>query len=600
MPSPSPWRFALGRLAGHKLPFALALFWSLVFVLVPMQVPVITGALLDSLKSKEVRLYGIELKRGSRHRSVEIAAMALLGVAAIRGFSAYQRQLSVNKLTRRFVAEIRRDLIQRVTTMPLKYHFQIGAGDLFHGITADTAQLRRFAGQVVVRNATNVLRVVCPVVLLFLHQPTLAAVCCSVIPLQWVLTSWLQKNTRHARTQTRRTRSQFTTLVKEQLDGAETIQSIGACNVALSRAIRKVDLLEQEELLQADCAARRSALIWVMTSIGFALAWGLGGMLVLEGTMSTGELVAFSGLLAFAYAPFRRFAGSMGDSRKISASLGRVQELLDLPPGPVERPDARQLVVQEGRIELRNVSFGYDSAPVLRNIHLVIQPHCITALAGRSGSGKTTLLRLINRLYDTSDGQVLIDGADLREFTVSSLRSAVILVPQRPMIFSGTISHNLRLARPECDQAELVAACEAADLSDFIKGLKDGLETRIGRRGIQLSGGEAQRLAIARAVLMRSKILLLDEPTSSLDLPSQAAVMDTLTRLKSQMTIVVAGHRPEALSKADHLVILDRGQIVQQGLLEGTLSSEALHQSLAAAAADPRGTRSTPPLVEQV
>jgi ABC-type multidrug transport system fused ATPase/permease subunit len=524
----------------------------------------------------------LDLYPSRRRRSVEIAALALVGLAAARGVSAYLRQLSVNKLTRRFVCEMRRDLIQRFTTMPLECHFKIGAADLFHGVTSDAANLRRFAGQVVVRSLTNVLRVVCPVVLLFLHQAFLAAVCCAVIPVQWLISSYLQKNTQRARTQARRIRSQFTTVVKEQIDGAETIQCLGACEVASNRAIHKVDQLEREELLQADCAAKRSAVIWIMTSIGFALAWVLGGLRVLEGSMSTGELVAFCGLLAFAYAPFRRFADAMGNSRKITLSLGRVQALLDLPPGPVEQPDARPLVVGEGRIELRNVSFAYNAEPVLQNARLILQPRCLTALAGASGSGKTSLLRLINRLYDPTDGQVLIDGHDVREFTVASLRSAVVLVPQRPMIFTGTIAYNLRLGRPQADDTELLQACEAADLLGLVHRLKDGLETRLGRRGIQLSGGEAQRLSIARAVLMRSKILLLDEPTSSLDIACQAAIMETLCRLKKEMTIVVAGHRLEALSLADHLVILDKGQIVEQGPPMGLLFSHGLYHSLIA------------------
>ena len=591
-PSPSAWRFALRRLIRHKVPFGLALLWSVVFVLVPMQVPVITGALLDNLKSKHARLYGYELHPGSPHRGVEIAALALLGLAAARGLSAYLRQLSVNKLTRRFVCDMRRDLIQRVTTMPLEYHFKIGAGDLFQGVTADTANLRRFAGQVVVRGLTNVLRVVCPVVLLFLHQPLLAAVCCAVIPIQWILSSRLQNNTHRARTQSRRTLSQFITIVKEQIDGAETIQSLGACEEASNRAVQKVDELERQELIEADSAARRSAVIWVMTSIGFALAWVLGGLEVLEGKMTTGELVAFAGLLAFAYAPFRRFDGAMGDSKKIAASLERVQELLNLPPGPVERPDAQPLAVSEGRIELRNVSFAYDSQPVLQNLRLIIQPRCLTALAGPSGSGKTTLLRLINRLYDPKEGQVLIDGQDVREFTAASVRSAAVLVTQRPTVFTGTIASNLRFARPSADDTELLEACEAADLLGLVHRLQDGLNTRLGRSGIQLSGGEAQRLAIARAVLMRSKILLLDEPTSSLDLSCQAAIMETLGRLKAQMTIVVAGHRLEALGLADHLVMLDKGQIVEQGPPVGLLFSHGLYRSLLGQAAtcqtDPR------------
>ncbi len=562
---PSPLRFALRRLARHKGLFGLALFWSVVFVLVPMQLPVITGAVIDSLRGKQVSLYGLKLDPDQRQRNVEIAALALVAVAALRGLSAYLRQMSINQLTCRFVRETRDALIERVTLMPLKNQFQFGAGELLHRVVVDMAALRRFVNEVVMQSSTNVFRVVFPVVLLFLHEALLASVVCAVIPVQWTLNFLLQRKAHAARLQARRTQSRFTTLVKEQLDGAETIQSLGACEAAVSRAKRRLERLEQEQLIQADCSATKSAVIWSMTSLGFALTWGLGGIRVLHSHMTPGELVAFSGLVAFAYVPFRRFAGAMEASRKVMTSLERVEELLNLPVSPMERPGARPLVVAEGQLELRNVTFGYGPQPILQNAHLIFQPRCLTAIAGCSGSGKTSLLRLLNRLYDPVEGQVLIDGADVREFTLASLRSAVALVPQRPMIFSGTIAANLRLARPEATDAELLAACEAADLLEFVRRLPDGLQTRIGRRRPQLSGGEAQRLAIARALLMRSKVLLLDEPTSALDVRSQATIMDTLARLKARMTIVVAGHRREVLSQADRMVLLDQGRFIEQG-----------------------------------
>jgi ABC-type multidrug transport system fused ATPase/permease subunit len=592
-PSPSPWRFGLRRLVRQRLQFGLALFWSTIFVLVPMQVPVITGALIDSLRSKHVRLYGFELAPDSRRRSVEIAALALMGVALARGASAYLRQLSVNKLTRRFVLGIRHSLLKRLATMPVEYHLRFGSGQLFQGLMADTTNLRAFAGQLVIRNATNALRIVCAVVLMFLHEALLTVICCSVIPVQWALTTFLHRRARQARREARRTRAKFATVVKEHLDGTETIQCLGASEAAIRRARRKANRLEREELVQAHCEARKSGVIWAMTTLAFALAWGLGGLRVLDGEMSTGELVAFVGLLVFAFTPFRRYAVSMGNSRKILTSLAHVQELLSLPRGPVERPDARPLVVEEGRIELRNVTFAYTTEVVLQNLRLILEPHSLTAIAGCSGCGKSSLLRLLNRLYDPQAGQVLIDGTDVREFTVASLRSAVVLVPQRPMIFSGSIASNLRLAKPDATDDELLAACEAADLLRLVRRLKDGLQTRLGKRGVQLSGGEAQRIAIARAVLMRSKILLLDEPTSSLDLQSQATIMDTLCRLKAQMTIVVAGHRLEALGQADRLVVLDQGAIVMQGPPAELLASPRLYRTRTEAPADVRSGKET-------
>ncbi len=573
----SPIRFALRRLARHKGAFGLALFWSVVFVVVPMQVPVITGAVIDSLWGRHVRLYGIEMdpkvNRRERNRNVEIAVLALFGVAAARGVSAYLRQRCINKLGRSFVSETRQELMERVTTMPLERHDKIGAGELLHRVLVDASALRRFVSEIVVQTATNILRVVFPVVLLFLHEVVLAAAVCSVIPLQWIWNVILQKRAHDARQQARKTQSRFATLVKEQLDGTETIQSLGACDEAIERAKRRVQRLEREQLIQADCTAKKSAVIWFMTSLGFALTWGLGGMFVLDGRMTPGELVAFGGLVAFAYAPFRRFAGAMGAARKIMVSLGRVEELLNLPAASLERPGARRLEVTQGRIELRNVSFHYGTEPVLQQAQLVIEPNRITAIAGASGCGKTTLLRLVNRLFDPVEGAVLIDGMDVREATLSSLRSAVSLVPQRPMIFTGTIADNLRLARPDASDEELLAACEAAGLLGFVQRLELGLQTRLGRRRAHLSGGEAQRLAIARALLLRSKILLLDEPTSALDARSQATIMDTLARLKAEMTVVVAGHRVEVLRQADRLVILHQGRFVEQGAPSQLLSS---------------------------
>jgi len=576
---PAPWRFAFRRLARHKGALALALFWSVIFVLTPMQLPVITGAVIDNLRGNDVRLYGFKLDshKDKRHRNVGIAALVLGALAATRGLSAYLRQRSTNKLARRFVFETRHALIERVTMMPLESHFKIGAGELLHRLVVDTAALRSFVNDVVVQSATNILRVVFAVVLLFLHEPLLAAVVCSIIPVQWFCNYLLQRKARAARREVRKTQSRLTSLVKEQLDGTETIQSTGACDLAIRRTRRKVDQLEREQSIQAECSAMKSAVIWFMTSLGLALTWGVGGLRVLDSHMTAGELVAFAGLVTFAYVPFRRVAGTMDASRKILTSLEHVEELLSQPASPMERAEARPLVITEGRIELRNVTFSYGLEPVLKNAQFVIEPRCITAIAGCSGAGKTSLLRLVNRLFDPVTGAVLIDGADVREFTLASLRSTVALVPQRPMIFSGTLAANLRLARPEATDEELLAACEAADLLGFVQRLEDGLQTRIGRRRAQLSGGEAQRLAIARALLLRSKILLLDEPTSALDVRSQATIMDTLTRLKANMTIVVAGHRLEVLNQADRLVLLQEGRLIEHGSPAALLPSLKLY-----------------------
>ena len=273
--------------------------------------------------------------------------------------------------------------------------------------------------------------------------------------------------------------------------------------------------------------------------------------------MTLGTLVVFTGFTDYAYRPFRRFTDIVNIYQLGSVSLERIHDLLAMPSSvPVQR-HARPIRIREGKITFADVSFGYGAQAVLRHVNLVIEPRQFTAVVGRAGAGKSSLLRLIPRLYDPTEGRLLIDGHALETVTLESLRAEVALVQQQPMLFSGTILENLQLARPEALRGEIEEACAATGALEFIEQLEGG--------GCSLSGGQLQRLAIARALLTRPRVLLLDEPTSALDSESEALIVETLCKLRGEMTVVVAAHRRRTVCFADKIVLLEAGRVAAEG-----------------------------------
>jgi ABC-type multidrug transport system fused ATPase/permease subunit len=281
--------------------------------------------------------------------------------------------------------------------------------------------------------------------------------------------------------------------------------------------------------------------------------------------MTLGTLVVFIGFTDYAYRPFRRFTDIVRTYQTGVVSLERIHDMLAQPSTVRVGRDAGPIRIAEGRITFHDVSLTYGPHAALRQVNLVIEPRSFTALVGRAGAGKSSLLRLIPRLYDPSQGRVVIDGQALDSVTLESLRSQVALVSQQPTLFSGTILQNLQLARPEASRRDIEAACVATGALAFIEDFHDGFDTRVGRGGRSLSAGQLQRLAIARALLTRPRVLVLDEPTAALDTESETLVVETLRRLRGEMTVVVAAHRTRTVYLADKIVLLGAGRVVAEG-----------------------------------
>lgn len=573
-------RIVLGYLRHRKGQLASAVFWRGLYVLIPMQVPLLTGAIVDGLSGGAATLYGLPLGRMSALEVLQWAALGLAAIALTRSVIDYVRLVSQAKLSRHFVAELRKAVVEKLAHLSLNLHQHYGAGELLDRALSDTGTMRRFLQRVFIQTITGVVRVVYPVAMMAVISWRLTLIALAVLPVQWVITRHLQNKLHHYTRIRRETRSDLTTVVKETLDGVETIKALSAEDAAVTRSDVTANRLEDDEMTTTRISALISGVVWLATSTGIALAWWQGGLLVIQGDMTIGALVAFTGFLAFAFNPFRRFTTILNTYRRGLVSLERIQDLLDAESAVPDRPDARPLTVERGAVTFANVSFAYQETPVLEEVSFEAAPRQLTALVGRSGSGKSSVLRLIDRLYDPSAGRVLIDEQALDGVTLRSLRRHVVVVPQHTALFSMTVLENLRLSTPEATRAEAEAACEAAGALGFIEALPDGFDAKIGRRGMSLSGGEAQRLVIARAILRRPSVLLLDEPTSALDAESESTVVEALLRLRERMTVIVVGHRLGTIRHADRVVLMDGGRVVEEGTHKTLSARSSLYHEL--------------------
>ncbi|MGI9010697.1 MAG: ABC transporter ATP-binding protein [Nitrososphaeraceae archaeon] len=561
----STLKYGLQYLKKYKGRLFLAIFWSILFVLIPMQLPIITGTLIDGLtiKDKPILFYGIIKVGETPHEMILFAFVVLIILAIAYGLASFFRISLRSIISRNFVFDLQRALIRKLEFLSLDIHKKYGSGDLLNHTIVDTNNVRPFVQVTIIKSITNIIRISYPLIMLVLIDPFLAIVAYSILPIQFLIIRKLQLRISNVLKKQRNDRSRLTTLLKENLDGIETIQTSNAETYSIDKMVSQIDKIEESQIKSQRDYGLMMGFAWGLTTIGMALTWWLGGLKVLDGDITVGQLVIFSGFLVFAYEPVRYFTRDIKDHHRGIIALRHIQQILETQSSIEESENSAPLKIVNGNIEFKNVSFSFrKETDVLNNVSIKIESKKITAIVGKSGSGKSSILKLIARLYDPQEGEVLIDNQDIKKISVSSLRSQIAVVPQSTMIFDGTISENIKLANPDASEDEVKEACIKSDALNFIRKFENGLSTVIGQGATTLSGGEIQRIAIARALLKKARILVLDEPTSAIDAESARSIISTLNRLKKDLTIVIVAHNIDSTYDIDNIITIDNGRII--------------------------------------
>lgn len=481
----------------------------------------------------------------------------------------------------RLVLSFRAKLFQHVQRLSLAYHDSRGSTDATYRVQYDAPAIQWILLDGLVPMVSSALKLVGMIVVMLLLDPVIALIALGVAPILFVLTRYYRLRVRDQWREVKQLESSAMSVVQEVIGSLRVVKAFGQEEREHSRFLQHSS---------KGMGARLRAILWesifgllvgLTAATGTAIVLYVGVSHVRSGMLTLGELLVVMAYLSQFYEPLKSLSKNVTSLQKSFASAERTFGLLDETPDVVERPDALPLSRARGRIECHDVSFAYDGVNlVLQHVSFEIRPGARVGIFGPTGAGKSTLINLLTRFYDPTSGAVALDGIDFRDIRLVDLRSQFAIVLQEPLLLSATIAENIAYARPEAHESDIIAAAKAANAHDFITQMPDGYRTLVGERGLRLSGGERQRISLARAFLKDAPILILDEPTSSVDGRTEAGIIDAMNRLMEGRTTIMIAHRLSTLRHCDMLLRITHGAVtVESGDVAATLAKEELGRS---------------------
>ncbi len=480
------------------------------------------------------------------------------------------------------IANMRSQLFYHLERLSLKFFQTHQVGEMMSRLLSDVNRVQNLLTSTLLIFLTSILMLIAIVIYLLNINWFLTLIAIIPVPLTIILTNYFGKKLHVISRRLQETIAQFSARLQEAFLSIKIIKAFGR---------------EKEEKKSVDNILTRLTGLYIKTSVTTSLSVNLvnffnmlgpivvlawGTFLVAGGSMKLGELIAFYMLLTYLYSPIQSLASTHIEVQAAMASVNRLFEYLDIPPAVVE--DSKPVVLKQpkGEIVLKDVSFQYDKNGFrLEDFNLTIRPKEKIAIVGPSGSGKTTLINLIMRFFDPDEGTITLDGVDLRKISLKSLRDTIALVDQDPLLFKTTIFNNIAYSNPDATLEEVVRAAEIANIHNFISRLPQGYDSEVGERGVTLSGGEKQRICLARAVLKDPCVLILDEATSALDSNSEQLIQQSLEKILVDKTAIIIAHRLSTVQHADRIIVLDKGKIVDEGTHEELIESSPLYRELA-------------------
>ena len=508
----------------------------------------------------------------------------LVGLALARALFTFLQGYLAERASQGVAYDLRDALFERIERLSFSYYDRVQTGQLVTRLTSDVEQIRTFAGSGVVQLANAVVMLIGTTVLLLYLDWQLALVALAIVPIIAVLLVRFVGRIRPLFREVQQTLGRLNTVLQEDLLGVRVIRAFAREDYETARYTSVNEELLQKNLTTVRVFSNNFPFVFLFANVGtLAIIW-FGGWQVIGGRLSIGDLVAFNTLLGFMLFPILTIGFLSASISRAGASSQRVFDVLDAPLDVEDAPDASILLPLSCRVDFDNVSFRYPGSTrdILNGVSFTARPGQTVAILGTTGSGKSTLVNLLPRFYDVTGGAVRLDGNDVREVTLSSLRSQIGIVLQETRLFSGTVRDNVAFGKPEATDEEIVAAAEAAQAAEFVKELSDGYDTVIGERGIGLSGGQRQRIAIARALLIDPRLLILDDSTSAVDAETEAAIQETLDRLmrEKHRTVFVIAQRVSTVRDADLILVLDEGSIAASGTHEDLLRESELYNEI--------------------
>lgn len=559
----------LVRLGPLVRPYATRLAVAFVFLVLAaaagLVFPAVLRALLDA---------AFELKDA---RALDRLALLLVGVFAVQGVANFGQVYLLSSSTERIVATLREQTFAHLIRLSPGFFTERRTGELTSRLSSDLAVLQNLLSTWISEFSRQLLFLVGGVIMLFVTNARLTLTTLAIVPVVVGAALVFGKSLRRASTTVQDRIAEAMGMADEAFGAIRTVQSF----TREAEETRRFSAQLAELVRIAVQRARTRALFFsVVGFVAFgavaAVLWQ-GGAQVLAGKLTAGTLVAFLFYALFVAGAVGSMATLFGNVQEAAGAATRVFELLDSEATVREPAQPRRLPSPvRGAVAFEQVSFRYqaDQTDVVRAVTLDVAPGEVVALVGRSGAGKTTLASLLPRFWDVSAGRIMLDGVDVRDLSFDSLRGAIGVVPQEPVLFSGTLRENIAYARPSASDVEVEAAARAAHAWEFIERLPDGLATRVGERGVKLSGGQRQRIALARVFLKNPAVVILDEATSSLDTESERFVEEALEELLDGRTTLIIAHRLSTVRRADRVIVMDQGQIAEEGTHDELLGRE--------------------------
>ncbi len=545
------------------------------------------------------QLIRVAIDEGIAPRRLQVILLAvggLVGAALLRGVFQFLQGYLAERASQGVAYDLRNVLFEKIERLGFGYYDRVETGQLVTRLTSDVEQIRTFAGSGVVQLAAAVVMLVGTTTLLFLTDWRLALLSLTVVPVIMVLLLRFVRRIGPLFRGVQQTLGRLNSVLQEDLAGIKVIRTFAREDYERDRYRSVNDELLERNLETVRAFAGNFPFVFLLANIGTLIIVLFGGMQVIGGRLSIGELVAFNTYLGFLLFPIFTIGFLAAGISRAGASSQRVFEVLDAPLEVQDAPDAKTLPPIACRVEFDGVGFRYPGSEreVLRDVSFVAQPGQTVAILGTTGSGKSTLVNLIPRFYDVTEGSVSLDGHDVRDVTLASLRSQIGIVLQTSLLFSGPVRDNVAYGRPNATQEEIEASARAARADEFIRELPEGYDTVIGERGVGLSGGQRQRIAIARALLVDPRLLILDDSTSAVDAETEAAIQDSLDRMmrEGHRTVFVIAQRISTVRDADLILVLDGGTIAASGTHEELLRESELYNEILGSqlVAEPVGT----------